>query len=349
MSKEADEQLLKAAGTGDLKAVKAAIGKGADVMARGDYNDTALNIAAEHGHLDVVKYLVKEGADVNWLGGADKSPLMNATFAGHFRVVEYLLGVGARISNDLMSSLNMKVGILIENSEAGMVRSEAADAWRQFLNYMAIAQLKQELPNIISSLDSDDVDIRNDALNNIAAAARKGMDVSTSIGKARPLLEDDGPDVRYDASIVITTHLVNTKDWAGIEDMFRQGDMDVRAGAISVLVDEAKGGTDLTALLDLLLGLCDADVVDLRHDAIITIGYLATNEFDVSRTIGKFHTILSDPDEMVRKIGAWAIYRMAKYGGLDVKELIPDLKKLQDDEDEDVRGMASEALDVAGA
>jgi ankyrin repeat protein len=130
------QELWHAARNGDLNALNHALSQGVDVNTRGDYGDTALNLAAENGHVNIVERLLEAGADVENLGGADKTPLMNACFAGQMKIVQILLNKGARVSNDLLSSLQLKVNILEENAEDGMVLPEAAEAWRKFFEYM---------------------------------------------------------------------------------------------------------------------------------------------------------------------------------------------------------------------
>ena len=132
----ADQQLWRAARDGDLAGVEAALDAGAQVNARGEYGDSALNLAAEYGHLDVVLRLLAAGADIENLGGADKTPLMCAAFAGQVPVARKLLDHGARINHDLMSSLQLKVNILRENAEDGMVLPQAVEVWQGFLDYM---------------------------------------------------------------------------------------------------------------------------------------------------------------------------------------------------------------------
>jgi outer membrane protein assembly factor BamB len=67
----ADERLARrdalwaAVRAGDVKAVKAAIDKGADVNAKNEIGVSSLWIAASKGKLDVIALLVKHGADVN--------------------------------------------------------------------------------------------------------------------------------------------------------------------------------------------------------------------------------------------------------------------------------------------
>ena len=136
MTVAANETLLKAASDGDLAAVTAALANGADVKARGEYGDSALNIAAAHGFGEIAQLLIDKGADVENLGGADMTPMMNAALAGNIAIVRMLLAKGAKVTDDLLMSFQTKVEILEENAESGMVRPEAAQAWRQFLEFL---------------------------------------------------------------------------------------------------------------------------------------------------------------------------------------------------------------------
>ena len=52
--KTVDADLLKAASSGDLGAVSAALEGGANVNAKDEYNNTSLNWAALFGHLDAL-------------------------------------------------------------------------------------------------------------------------------------------------------------------------------------------------------------------------------------------------------------------------------------------------------
>lgn len=145
-TKQIDEQLLLAAFRGDLSEVNACLEKGANVNARDQYGYSALNEAAREGHLEVVKRLVEAGADIENTGGADITPLMSAAFAGQFDIVEFLLAKGAEVRNDLLSNVQLKVNILKENAEAGMVHPEAVEAWMWFLKFLQVAQIRQLKP-----------------------------------------------------------------------------------------------------------------------------------------------------------------------------------------------------------
>ena len=130
------QELFRAAEDGRLEDVKKALQGGVDIESRDMFGDTALNKAAEGGHLEVVRFLVDRGADIHNAGGADKTPVKNAAFAGHIPVVRLLLEKGAKIDNDLLSSVQMKIGILEENAANGMVKPEACEAWKVFLDYL---------------------------------------------------------------------------------------------------------------------------------------------------------------------------------------------------------------------
>ena len=84
-----------------------------------------MNEAAHAGHAAVAERLLVAGADLAHKGGADLTPLMNAAVTGHVDVVRLLLAKGARVSNDLLSTIQLKVNILEENAESGMVYPEA--------------------------------------------------------------------------------------------------------------------------------------------------------------------------------------------------------------------------------
>ena len=147
MAITSDTPLQAAARDLDLTAVNELLTQGASVDARGEYGDTALNLAAENGHVEVVARLLDAGANIENLGGADKTPLMCAAFAGHVKVVQFLLEKGALINHDLLSSLQLKVNILEENAEDGMVNPAAAQAWHRFLDYM-VENWKRQNPEI---------------------------------------------------------------------------------------------------------------------------------------------------------------------------------------------------------
>ncbi len=70
-----DKQLLEAAMWNNLNMMKIAIGSGANIDARGEFNNTPLHYATNNGALDAIKYLVKIGANVNAKNDNDATPL----------------------------------------------------------------------------------------------------------------------------------------------------------------------------------------------------------------------------------------------------------------------------------
>jgi len=146
MPKADNAALLKAVRDGDFAAIEAALAAGADIDARGDFGDSALNVAAARGSKEITQLLIERGANVENLGGADKTPLMNAALAGNVAIVDMLLAKGAKVTDGLLMSIQMKVNILEENTEAGMVLPEAAKAWRQFLQFLVAQREEPDSP-----------------------------------------------------------------------------------------------------------------------------------------------------------------------------------------------------------
>lgn len=64
MTTDLDQQLLAAAGEGDLESVRTAVEAGANLTARDFIDFDALSLAIRDGHLEVVEYLLAQGAPV---------------------------------------------------------------------------------------------------------------------------------------------------------------------------------------------------------------------------------------------------------------------------------------------
>lgn len=127
------EVLWAAIRTGDVKAVTAALDKGADVTAKNEIGITALWMAASKGDLPIVELLLKRGADVNardaiWY----QTPLSSAVSSGQVDMVKVLLKAGAK---DVDAALLVAAGqgrlpILRTILEHGKVKQETLDAAR---------------------------------------------------------------------------------------------------------------------------------------------------------------------------------------------------------------------------
>ena len=346
MTDAANEQLLRAAAAGDLAGVEAALRAGAAVDTRGQYGDTALNAAAQGGQLEVAQRLLQAGANLENVGGADLTPLMNAAFAGHFAIVQLLLDRGARINHDLMSSLQLKVNILAENAEAGMVLPEAVATWKQFLSYMVTAQLRQHLPELVARLSAEDREEREAALASLKSAAYRGLDVSAAVPQLSALAGDPAASIRQIAGQTLTMHTIRQGAPGGLDPLYQGGDSEVKVGLASALVAAAEAGLDVTANTPTLVSLLGDATLDLRHDAAIALGYAATHGDDVSSTVPNLIQLLADPEPEVRRMGAWALYRVGKYLHT-AAPAIPALQALAADPDPEVREMAAEALSMA--
>jgi ankyrin repeat protein len=89
-----DAELLKAARTGDAKALAARVSEGARVNVIDEYRNTPLRHVAASGDLVSARLLIKAGADVEGRG-ASLTPLSAATMQGQAVMVRLLLKQGA--------------------------------------------------------------------------------------------------------------------------------------------------------------------------------------------------------------------------------------------------------------
>lgn len=94
-----DQDLIVAAGKGDLAAVERLIREGASVMARDNRSRTAL-LAATHGnHPAVARALIAAGADVNAKDDIQDSPYLYAGAEGRIEILKMTLAAGADLKS----------------------------------------------------------------------------------------------------------------------------------------------------------------------------------------------------------------------------------------------------------
>ncbi len=93
-----NQQLMRAARSGDLAQARTLVDKGAAVNAFDILGATPLFWAAQAGHTAVVKFLLKKGADVNARHGRAPTPLMGAAHNGNEELVRILLQEGADVN-----------------------------------------------------------------------------------------------------------------------------------------------------------------------------------------------------------------------------------------------------------
>jgi ankyrin repeat protein len=96
-----DARLIRAAGRGDLNAVRRAHLRGASVRARDDRRRTALVAAAYGNHLDVARFLISAGADVNAKDATVQSAYLISTaeVGDDPRLLSLTIANGARIND----------------------------------------------------------------------------------------------------------------------------------------------------------------------------------------------------------------------------------------------------------
>ena len=94
-----DISIHKAAGDGNIEAVKQHITAGADVNAKDKYGySPPLHSAALFDHKEIIELLIAAGADVNAKGIAEWTPLHNAAYNGHKEIAEILITAGADVN-----------------------------------------------------------------------------------------------------------------------------------------------------------------------------------------------------------------------------------------------------------
>ncbi|WP_406692968.1 ankyrin repeat domain-containing protein [Saccharopolyspora sp. ID03-671] len=86
-----DHQLLRAADAGDIGAVRAALGAGANVEARDEHRRTPLLLAALGDHVDVARELVRAGADPDAQDDRRDTPFLVTGVTGSVGMLETLL------------------------------------------------------------------------------------------------------------------------------------------------------------------------------------------------------------------------------------------------------------------
>ncbi len=108
---EPDKQLLKAAEEGDFASAVEALNAGANVNARGQFENTPLIFAAQNGHAQIVELLLRAKPEIAAKGYCDMTALHLAARDGRTEVVQRLLQTGAfddeRIINDALTVASM--------------------------------------------------------------------------------------------------------------------------------------------------------------------------------------------------------------------------------------------------
>jgi ankyrin repeat protein/beta-lactamase regulating signal transducer with metallopeptidase domain len=83
---------------GNKYLVEQLLAKGAEVNVKDVYEQTNLQIASGRGHRDIVEMLIAHGADINAKGAKGQGPLLCAARNGHTEIVSLLIAKGADIN-----------------------------------------------------------------------------------------------------------------------------------------------------------------------------------------------------------------------------------------------------------
>lgn len=94
----AAQAFLRAAYSGDLKSVQAALAQNISLTTRNEAGETALHLAAKNGHVEVVKTLLKHGAKVDALSNGKVTPLQLAALHRQSAVLAAMLASSPKIA-----------------------------------------------------------------------------------------------------------------------------------------------------------------------------------------------------------------------------------------------------------
>tara|TARA_B100001057_G_C22811464_1_gene935606 strand:- start:132 stop:1202 length:1071 start_codon:yes stop_codon:yes gene_type:complete len=98
VTKELSDLLMQESWKGNTEEVISLIKAGADVNAKGKYDDTALIEASGRGNTEIVDLLIKAGADVNNKNKYGHTALIEASGREHTEIVDLLIDAGANIN-----------------------------------------------------------------------------------------------------------------------------------------------------------------------------------------------------------------------------------------------------------
>ena len=104
---------------GRVQAVRSLLKCGADVDARGLWNQSPLQFASWDGHLDVVQCLLDHGADAKFQDVNRRTPLSHAAENGHVETVRMLLEHNADANSQDKDGLTPMHGLLVHGESKG--------------------------------------------------------------------------------------------------------------------------------------------------------------------------------------------------------------------------------------
>jgi len=269
---QAKSALFQAVRSGNLDDVKAALANGAAVNARDEDGETALNRAADGGDFEIVRFLVENGADLDNKGTNDKTPLMYAIYSrepkeSHNAIIPYLVEKRADVSNDLMMRVKIKVDILKENTERGMVLPQAAEAWERLFSYLKVARARQDFAQLVRGLSHEEADVRRNAADHALATlfTFDDMDISEAVPALQKLLGDTDEQTRRYAASCLCIHFASRKDAAVLKELFANRDDAVRAQATYAVIQQIQLKRDASIARKIVEGLVNDENKRVRE------------------------------------------------------------------------------------
>lgn len=173
-----NEDLIEAAGSGDIKLVKSLIGQGADVNTINEKKKTPLIEAAKRGHIDVVQILIDAKADIDYESENSFTVIMYAASGGNKELVEVLLNNGVDIN----------------------YQSDRGEGYTALMTAASVGQFE-----MVKFLIDNDADIQ------IMTAENWGV-LTAAVGSGRNeivnLLFDNGADIKETDSFGLTLLMV---------------------------------------------------------------------------------------------------------------------------------------------
>ncbi|MES2676817.1 MAG: ankyrin repeat domain-containing protein [Pseudomonadota bacterium] len=185
-------ELLDAAGSGNLAAVKKFLKQGVNIDHTDNNGCTALFIAIKNGHLDIVNVLLEKGADVNKTMNDDSNPLITASVKRYLGVVKRLLEKGADVNKAMgddftpliMASNNGHLDIVNALLEGGANVNQAAKDGATSL-YIAAQQGHLDVVKRLLEEGADVNQASNDGTTPLYIAVKaKHLDVIDALLKA---------------------------------------------------------------------------------------------------------------------------------------------------------------------
>jgi len=174
---DVNDDLFAAVRKGDAAAVQKLLEKGADVNAKGPYDQTPLFFAADRGHMDIVKLLVSKGADLN-----RKDTFYNFTAIGraamkdHKDIVGYLAeqgaqGIGQLANQAVFGGDKELLKVILDTKK--MSPKELTTAWK-----IADSNKKPELAEMLKAAGAQPpaaaITLSDDVLGKFAAIYQGG-------------------------------------------------------------------------------------------------------------------------------------------------------------------------------